>query len=155
MTAEKVRDLLVRLAHTPTYLTLLLRSKPQSALTKAAHPDEWSAMTIVAHLRAADDILSYRIYAVLVRDTPLLPALEERTWAAVAGYTTMDLFSSLTTFAARRTELVAALQRLPPAAWERTGIHDVTGPFSLWTLVEKLVTHEEEHCQQVAALFTA
>lgn len=154
MSEHEVADLLARLAQTPFQLARMVTAQDQSILALRHRADAWSADEILAHVRAADDILSYRVYALLVRDNPLLPALDERSWASMAGYDRMDFFSSLTTFTARRAELVAALQRLPLSAWQRTGIHDVNGAFTLWTLVQHLVTHEEEHCQQLATFFT-
>lgn len=153
MTEQEVANVLTRLTQTASNLAAIITAQDESTRTTSGVTGEWSASDIVAHLRAADDILSYRVYALLVRDKPLLPALDERVWAEIAGYTTMSIASSLTTFAARRAELVAALQRLPLSAWERTGVHDVNGPFTLWTLVQHLVAHEEEHCQQLATLF--
>lgn len=155
MNEHEVADLLMRLAQTPAQLASIVTAQKQASLVARRAVDDWSADEILAHLRAADDILSYRVYALLVRDNPLLPALDERSWAVIAGYDKMDFFGSLTTFTARRAELVTALQRLPLNAWQRTGVHDANGPFTLWTLVQHLVAHEEEHCQQLAALFTS
>lgn len=154
MTDHEVTDLLTRLAQTPAQIATLVSAQEEAALANSGEVRNWSASEILAHLRASDDILSYRVYALLVRDTPLLPGLDERSWAEIAGYTTMAFSSSLATFAARRAEVVTALQRLPLSAWDRTGIHDASGPFTLWLLVQHLVTHEEEHCQQLAALLS-
>ena len=122
-----------------------------------AHPasggeDAWSAAEIMAHLRASDDILAYRIYTILVRDDPPMPAYDERRWAEVAQYTTIPFQDSLAVFAAKRAELVRVLRHLAPADWDRQGVHEVYGPRTLRRVVTGLVEHEEEHCVQLETL---
>lgn len=113
---------------------------------------EWSAADILAHLRAADDILTPRLYQMLVRENPTFLAYEERVWAEVLGYANGDFNTSLQTYTLRRTELVNALRRLTPEQWERTGVHEHLGSITVQELAADMVHHEEEHCTQIEAL---
>ncbi len=113
---------------------------------------EWSATEVLAHLRAADDILTPRIYMMLVRDNPTLLAYEERVLAALMGYAESDFNTSLQTFTLKRDELVNALRRLTSEQWERTGVHENKGSMTIFKLVNDMVLHEEEHCRQIEAL---
>src|SRR5207249_9141927 len=105
-----------------------------------------------AHLRAADDILAPRLIQILVRDDAPLPAFDERRWAEIVGYGSLDFSSLLATFAGRRAELAAMLRRLPPEDWQRAGLHEERGPRTILQLLRILVEHEAEHVAQIEAL---
>ena len=113
---------------------------------------EWSAADVLAHLRSADDILTPRIYMMLVRDNPTLLAYEEREWAAVLRYAEADFHTSLQTYTLRRAELINTLRHLEPEQWERKGVHEHKGELTVLTLVSDMIDHEEEHCRQIEAL---
>jgi hypothetical protein len=120
-----------------------------------ADPDSWAAAEIVAHLRATDDILAYRVYAILVRDNPPMPAYDEQRWTEVARYGDVAVEDSLTMFTLRRAELIRTLRHIAPADWERMGTHETYGPQTLRAAVRKLADHEAEHCAQLEALWPA
>jgi DinB superfamily len=124
-----------------------------SAELRTAPNGEWSIAQVLAHLRASDDILAYRIYCMLARDEPPLPAYDERRWAEVAGYTqTADPRGLLDVYIGRRAELVDLLRRIPLADWQRAGTHEKRGPITIAGVTTDLVEHEEEHCQQIDRL---
>jgi hypothetical protein len=149
---EQIAHLLERLVGIPERIAAVVAGWDPAQLRAAGAADGWSAAEILAHIRASDDIVSPRCYAILVRDNPSLPAYDERRWAEVAGYRHARFAPSLTTFRLRRQELVSTLSRIAPADWERTGMHEERGTITLLDLAETMVEHEEEHCAQLAAL---
>jgi hypothetical protein len=144
--------LVTRLAATPDRMARAVAGWSEAELRTPPAGGGWTAPEILAHVRASDDILTPRIYMVLVRDCPPLPAYDDRTWAQVAGYASAGFRSSLPPFALRRAEVVAVLRRIQPGDWKRSGVHEEHGPTSLLALVQKLVEHEEEHCAQLEAI---
>ncbi len=144
--------LLERLLDAPARIAGAAGSWRPAQLYAAPAAGDWSAAEILAHLRASDDILAPRVYAMLARDNPPLAAYDERRWAAVAGYAQTEFHDSLTVFTLRRTELVEALRQLAPEDWGRTGAHEERGTISVLDVVTGLVEHEEEHCAQLEAL---
>lgn len=150
---DQAQDLLARLSAVPGQIAKLTAGWSERDLRTVPAGDEWSAAQILAHLRASDDILAYRAYAMLTRDdTPLLPVFDERRWAEVAGYEQMDFQSSLQAFSLRRAELVNMLRRIPLNDWERTAIREQIGPVTLLGGMTALVEHEEEHCLQLESI---
>jgi hypothetical protein len=145
-------NLLNRLSSTPDRIAHAVTGWDEAALRTTPSSGDWSAAAILAHLRASDAIITYRLYAILVRDNPPMPAFDERRWAEIAGYGQADFAASLHLFALRRAELVHMLRGLPLDDWQRTGTHEVNGVFTLFTAVTHLVEHEEEHCLQLEAL---
>jgi hypothetical protein len=145
-------DLIARLAATPARISQAISGMTEAQLRAPAADSEWSAAEVLAHLRASDDILSSRAFMILARDNPPLPSFDERRWAAVAGYVQADVQASLEAFRLRRAELAAMLRRATAGDWERTGVHEEHGPMTLLDVIQRVVEHEEEHCEQLAVL---
>ncbi|HEY7831964.1 MAG TPA: DinB family protein [Ktedonobacterales bacterium] len=141
-----------RLAAIPARIARAVAGWDAARLAAAPGAGVWSAQAILAHLRAADDILAPRAYMVLTRENPPLAAYDERRWAEVAGYGQADVRASLAVYTARRAELVLALRRLAPGDWARAGIHEARGLVTLLELMRGLAEHEEEHAAQIEAL---
>jgi hypothetical protein len=142
-----------RLADLPGRIEHFVAGWDKSALQATPSGSEWSVAKIFAHLRASNDILSHRIYGVLVRnDQPLFVGFDERRWEEVAGYLQADFHSSLQTFALRRAELVNVLRHIAAEDWNRTFRHEERGVISLSEVVRAIFEHEEEHWAQIGAL---
>jgi hypothetical protein len=141
-----------RLAAIPDRMARAVTGWSDGELRTAPAQAGWAAAEILAHVRASDDIMTPRIYMVLVRDGAPLPAYDDRKWAHVAGCATIEFRESLLPFALRRAEVVAVLRRARPDDWVRSGVHEEHGLTSLLELVRKLVQHEEEHCGQLESL---
>ena len=149
---DQTQHLLNRLTSIPARISHAVAGWSEADLHIPSATDEWSAAAILAHLRASDDIITPRIYAMLVRDNPPLAAYDDRRWAEVARYEQADFQTSLNLFTFRRAELVTMLRRVPPADWQRTGYHETHGLISILQIVAHLVEHEEEHCTQLEAI---
>ncbi len=145
-------SLINRIADMPNRIVRTTDGWSEAELHERPVQSEWSAADVLAHLRSADDILTPRIYMMLVRDNPTLPAYEERAWADVLGYAQADFHTSLQTYALKRAELVTVLRRLSAEEWQRTGVHEHKGSLTVEQLVNEMVLHEAEHCRQIEAL---
>lgn len=151
MSEDEIAYLLGELAAMPARLEQALKGLDEAALSTPPAPGTWSPLEVLVHLRASDDILSPRLYQILVRDAPPLAAFDERRWADVVGYAALPLRLLLTSYATRRAELVPMLRGLPATAWERAGEHEAHGRVTLRQIVRHLVTHEAEHYTQIEA----
>jgi hypothetical protein len=149
---DQTQHLLNRLSHISERIAQTVAGWAEADLHTSSAADEWSAAAILAHLRASDDILTPRIYAMLVRDNPPLAAYDDRRWAEVARYEQADFQTSLNLFTLRRAELVTVLRHVAPADWQRAGLHETHGLISILQVVTHLVEHEEEHCTQLEAI---
>ena len=145
-------DLIDRLSAIPARIARAVAGWPAARLHAAPADGAWSAVDILAHLRATDDILAFRAFMILARDNPPMPSFDERRWAEVAGYPQADFRTSLEAFRLRRAELAAMLRRAAAGDWQRTGAHEERGPITLLDVIESVVEHEEEHCEQLEAI---
>jgi len=145
-------SLINRIADIPNRIQRITDGWSEDDLRMPPKPGEWSTADVLAHLRSGDDILTPRVYMMLVRDNPTLMAYEERKWAEVMGYADADFQTSLQAYILKRAELVNVLQRLTPEEWQRTGIHEHTGSLTIEELVNDMLLHEAEHCRQIEAM---
>lgn len=152
VTQQQTQAMLTRFSSLMPRIRAATENSNETALRTPVVEGEWSAHNVLDHLRASYGIISYRIYAVLVRDNPPLPAFDERQWVVVANYVALPFHTSLETFARNREELLMMLQKLSPADWQRTGQHETRGTITLLAMMESLVEHEEEHCEQIEAM---
>ncbi|MFN8473528.1 MAG: DinB family protein [Anaerolineae bacterium] len=150
------QDWVDRLANIPNRITRAVAGQSDAALREPTRDIDigWSAAEIFAHVRASDDIMAYRLYAVLVRDDPPLPGFDEHHWAEVAGYADADFQASLQTFASRRAELIHTLRRVVDDDWQRAGMHEIRGRETLLDALIYQVEHEEEHSGELEMLFS-
>jgi hypothetical protein len=155
MAEHDIAALVERLGQTPHRLAAATAGKRPAELAATPANDEWSALAVLTHLRASDDILAPRLLMMLVRDEPPLPSYDERRWADMMGYAEHEFRELLATFTFKRAELVHALRRLSPPDWQRGGIHDVSGRITLLDTLRHLADHEDEHCRQIETLFAA
>lgn len=146
---------LAQLAETPRRLAALTAGLAPAQSQTAPNPDEWSASEVLAHLRACADMWGGSIMTIIAEDTPTLRAINPRTWINRTDYLDVDFQFSLRAFASQRTELLVALEALPPEGWLRTA--RVTGagrPLvrSVQFYAGWLARHERSHVKQIARI---
>jgi hypothetical protein len=150
---DQIKEVIRTFAVIPDRIARAIAGRTSQELVLKPGEGEWSAHEILAHMRAADDICTPRIYMILVRDNAPLISFNERRWADIAGYEYADFYRSLTLFTLRRSEVVEVLKQLQLEDWERVGQHEEHGPVSLLDIVHGITVHETEHCEQIEALF--
>lgn len=150
-TMEEIEGLLRRLAATPSrYVAALSRLEDADSISDM-HEGEWSPVQVLAHVRAANDILEPRIFHVLVRENTPLLAYDDGVWAQVARYAMLPITESLATMKHKRKELVHMLRGISPQDWQRTGTHEVRGSMSVFDIASYVADHDEEHIAQIEA----
>jgi hypothetical protein len=150
-------QVLTLLAETPPRLAHLTEGLTPEDLWTAPAPDVWSAIDVLAHLRACADVWGDCIATMLAEDTPTLRAINPRAWLARTDYREQEFPSSLQVFAAQRAALLAVLEPLPPDGWSRAAT--VTGagkPLERTVLdyARPLTEHEQPHIKQIARLMS-
>ena len=150
-TATDIDTLIEKLETTPQRYAELLRGRPESQLASRSNPESWSPREILAHVRAGDDLLTGRIYVLLVRENPPFLEVNERRWDEIAGYVEYPLDLLLDSYTLRRKELVLMLRRIGPADWKRTGEHAKRGRMTVYTIAKHISDHELEHLAQLKA----
>ena len=139
------------MAATPDRLEAAV-SNADDGVLDAAPDGEWSARTVLAHLR--DDefmVMRLRLERMTVEDNPTLAPFDEKAWAA-ARWTGRDALDELIPdFRLQREVTLHILRRLNDDDWLRTGLQPEYGAFDVHWWVEHWLEHDETHVAQISA----
>ena len=118
----------------------------------------WSINDILAHLRAAHDVIGGNILRILAEDHPAWKRMSPRTWMRKTDYPTWAFEPALDAFRQQRAQLLAVIEAAPADAWQRTATVNEFGSnvkrtaqfFGDW-----LAGHERDHLAQIEATAVA
>ena len=150
-----IQHILTLLAAAPARIAALTEGFSPAQLQVPPGPGEWSARDVLAHLRACSDVWGKYIRLILAEDRPSIRAVSPRTWIKRTDYTQQDFQPSLHVYTTQRADLLAVLQPLAPAAWERPAVVTGVGKPTVRTVhtyAERLAVHEREHVRQIEGL---
>lgn len=115
-------------------------------------PGEWSAAEILAHIRAACDVVERQVGRILASDHPTFAHLSPRTWIRRTDYAQRPFEESLRAFATQRAGLLVTLETLAPEGWERSAtvtMKDRSRERTVRSYGSYLAIHEAEHVVQI------
>jgi hypothetical protein len=146
---REIPSLLEDLAATPDRLEAVTRGATDDALD-AAQEGEWSARTVLAHLR--DDefmVMRLRLERMTVEDHPTLASFDEEAWAASRWRGRDTRQELLADFRLQREASLMILRRLEGDDWLRRGLQPEYGAFDVHWWVEHWLEHDETHIAQI------
>jgi hypothetical protein len=152
VTQAEIDKYLGMLEGTPQRVEECTVGRDEKRLAQPSDPKGWTAVEMLAHLRACEELWSFSIYLMLAQDEPVLPRLEPRKWVKARRYAWLAFRHSFQAFVLQRQELLSVLRDLPFEAWEKTAIIDGR-THSVFSQVRRMALHEAEHCGQMEALF--
>jgi hypothetical protein len=122
---------------------------------EAAPDGEWSAVEILAHMRACGDMWGGAIESMLAADHPTIKAINPRRWIESTNYRNQSFPRSFHAFEAQRKRLLTALEPLSPKDWKRGA--KVTGAgkpleLTVHSYAQRLAIHERAHVKQIERL---
>ncbi len=144
-----MEELLKQLAATPRTLAHLV-VEASDELLDAAPDGEWSARTILAHLR--DDeylVLRMRCERMLSEDSPVFPDFDEKAWEQNRSRARDRKEELLGDFALQRQASLNMLANLKQGDEGRSGRHAEYGEFTVGSWVAHWVEHDRTHIAQV------
>lgn len=137
----------------PAIFSEILSDLPADAWTKSSHPDEWSLVEIISHLRDVErEVNLPRIQTFLQEENPFITADDTDVWAAERGYAEQDGEAALRAFVTARMETLDALNNLTDEDWQRSGRHAIFGPITLREQMAFMAEHDRVHLRQVYKL---
>jgi hypothetical protein len=116
-------------------------------------PGEWSAVDLLAHLRASQDVLGRNITRIVQEERPAWRRLSPREWQRKSGYNGSDFAPAFEAFSAGRAELLPFLDSMRTADWERVAVVTVAPGRTLEQTArffgDWLAGHERDHLEQL------
>jgi len=146
---SEVPELLERFRRGAELVAVSITGAAGSELDFVPEPGKWSIRQIVAHLADAEMVAGSRVRRIIAEDNPRLEAYDQNAWAANLDYAKRKTSQALETFRRIRGENYELLKDLPPAAYEREGIHSERGKMSLKLLLQLMAEHAENHAAQM------
>lgn len=118
-------------------------------LQKVPASDAWSIQQILIHLADSEVVGYERLRRIIAEDHPLLRPYDEDAWGRHLYYHQQDPHLALELFRLLRQASAALLQQVPPATWERVGLHTENGEMSLYTTFLTYLNHGLAHLHQI------
>jgi len=137
-------DILAALERQPVELSAALAAVPAEREEYRYAPGKWTIRDVVGHMVDAERVMGYRALAISRGEKAVLPAFEEKDYAATAGYAHRPLASIVDEFACLRESHVLMLRHLDDEAWGRVGIANSL-PITPRALAYVLVGHVRHH----------
>jgi uncharacterized damage-inducible protein DinB len=137
------------LAATPRDLARMVRRVgPTEALARPS-PEAWCIAEVVAHMALAEPRYLAAFRRAVAEERPDLAAL---TADPAAHDLAMPLAELAERFATARAATITFLAGLEQAQWARWLVYGSAGPIRLREQAQALVTHDNEHLEQIATL---
>lgn len=144
------RYLLIDLASAPDVMGKMLETVTNpSVYDKRPDPERFTLREVLAHLADWDAVFLGRLKQTRDDENPTLVGIDEGQVAIDNNYAHADPAASLTRYKANRAALVAFLEALSPAQWERVGTHTELGPITISDHAVLIAVHDGYHRQQV------
>jgi hypothetical protein len=148
-----VHALIDELEAAPDFVTETLGLLPEEHWDLRPHGAEFSLREQVCHLRDIElEGYLVRIHRIVAERAPVLIDLDGSRLARERDYASQDARLAAADFRALRAANVAKLRGLPASAWERTGSFAPDNSFALRELIEMMLAHDREHCDQIGQL---
>ncbi len=111
--------------------------------------NEWGIKQIICHLRDAEQIYSERLRKMLGEDEPYLRAFNPDELAIENAYKEAKWEEVRKEYNAARQANLDILTALKPVQWLKGAIHQERGHITVHDIAEALVSHNENHLEQI------
>jgi hypothetical protein len=143
-------EIIETLKRLPERLQAELAGVPESTLRFRPADTEFSIKEVTGHLRDASEAWHKRLYQVWSQTDPLFTSFDGEAMVKERGYQDADPGSVIAEIAKTRAQTVDLLAHA--VDWTRLGQQRGVGRRSLKQFAEYLVSHDDEHLEQIRAL---
>jgi uncharacterized damage-inducible protein DinB len=138
-------DLIGRYLAGPSPLRQAVAGMTDDQLDARPIPEMWSTRQVVCHIADFEPVYVDRMKRVLAEEQPPLRGGDPDLFAAHLAYDRRNVHQELDFIEAARRHMGPILRSLSPEQFERTGIHNESGPLSLLALLESVTDHIPHH----------
>ena len=149
---ETVRAVIDALHRAPDIVVPLVREVPPRILKRRPAPRRWSAHEHACHLAHVHRLFFDRLEYMLTHPAPVIQPYLPGDQDADDLLLQMDLDDSLRRFVADRARLVARLETLSPAEWNKTADHGEYRMYSVFIMFRHLALHDFLHGYRIEEL---
>jgi hypothetical protein len=126
----------------------LIAGKSRETLMQPDNDGGWGIVEIVSHLLDWEQVTHDRVHRILNEEHPHLPDFDDSLWAVEHHYRDNDPLAVLNDLREHRDALVAELEQLDEAEWQRPALLDGQGEITLHWLMNRVCDHDTKHLAQ-------
>src|ERR1700694_4597899 len=142
-------ELMRRYREGPAVLSDALSGLNESQLDHKPADGGFSAREVVHHTADSEMTSAIRLRRLVAEDNPQITGYDPDLFATRLHYTSRPVQPSLDAIKAARQSTLSILESLSEAEWERAGIHNEMGVYSIDTWLEVYAAHCHDHADQV------
>lgn len=118
-------------------------------LDRSAAPGEWTVRQIIHHVADTEVIAGGRLRLILAQDGIRVPSYDQEELARSATPEARSVESSLALVRVIHQANLDLLGALAPWSWNRAGVHEEIGRYSLEAWLERRANHLTGHGDQI------
>jgi hypothetical protein len=136
----------------PSVIIPLIREVPTAILRRRPIATKWSAYEHAIHLSRSDVLFRDRLDLILYTPEPHIETKENSPEEEAGSMLEIDLDESLDRYVRERASLVERLQKLSPAEWQKTAVHEAFDHYSVFIMFRHVLNHEMLHAYRIEEL---
>ncbi len=117
----------------------------EAQLDLAAIPGKWTIRQVICHIADFEPVYADRMKRVLAEDNPTLLSGNPDLFASRLQYNNRSVAEELELIEVVRSQMSRILRNIDVEDFQRTGVHNVDGPLTLETLLERITSHIPHH----------
>lgn len=126
----------------------IMGSADEKALREPPDEGAWSARDLLSHLLACQDVWSYSIYAMLLKEGAELPGFHPNAWMRLMDYQALLFQDIYAAFRMRRMDFLRILENRQEQDWMRSAV--IGGrELTAFHQLRRMATHEQGHWEQI------
>lgn len=151
---ESRAELVERLEAVPATILRLVGDRSADDLRQPSQDAGVGVVEILCDQQDWEEITGERVARILHEDTPELEMYDDSLWSIEHDYASRDSDDVIEAFTGLRAQLVELLSGLDEEGWNRTAILGEHGEVTLAWLMERVLSHDENHIAEIMEAMT-
>jgi len=150
---ELKKELLGILKALPSWMDASIENLDEAQLEVPYREGGWNIKQVVHHVADSHLNAYVRLRLALTEDNPTVKPYDENAWAMLPDVNVVPVNVSVTMLHAMHRRLVALLEQIPEADWQKTYYHpDHKRNFPVWEVVALYAWHSRHHTAHIQEL---
>jgi hypothetical protein len=152
-TPELLQEWIAILRALPSWMDVCIENLDAAQLRVPYREGGWNTQQVIHHVADSHTNAYIRIRLALTEDNPTVKPYDENAWALLPDVDTVPVNVSITLLHAMHRRLVALMEVLTPAQWERTYYHpQYQRNFAVWEMASLYAWHSRHHTGHIQQL---
>lgn len=152
-TTDLLQEWIAVLKALPSWMDVCIENLDADQLRVPYREGGWNIQQVVHHLADSHLNAYIRIKLALTEDNPTVKPYDENAWAVLPDVDSVPVNVSVTMLHALHRRMVALLESLTPAQWERTVFHpEHKRTIAVWEFAALYAWHSRQHTAHIQQL---